>query len=38
MDKFIDRFEAGVILAKYLQDFANKPNVIILALPGAEYL
>ena len=33
MDKFIDRFEAGVILAKYLKDFANKPNVIILALP-----
>lgn len=33
MDKFIDRFEAGAILAKYLKDFANKPNVIILALP-----
>ncbi|MFT4060330.1 MAG: phosphoribosyltransferase [Legionella sp.] len=33
MDKFIDRYEAGVILAKYLKDYANKPNVIILALP-----
>ena len=33
MDKFINRFEAGVILAKYLKDFANKPDVIILALP-----
>lgn len=33
MDKFIDRYEAGVVLAKYLKDYANKPNVIILALP-----
>lgn len=33
MDKFIDRYEAGVILAKYLKDYANNPNVIILALP-----
>lgn len=33
MDKFIDRYEAGVILANYLKDYANKPNVIILALP-----
>lgn len=33
MDKFIDRSQAGVILAKYLKDFANKLNVIILALP-----
>ena len=33
MDKFFDRQEAGIILAKYLHDFANNPNVIILALP-----
>lgn len=33
MDKFNDRSEAGVILAKSLKDYANKPNVIILALP-----
>jgi predicted phosphoribosyltransferase len=33
MDTFIDRYEAGVILAKYLKDYANKPDVIILALP-----
>lgn len=33
MDKFIDRYEAGVILAKYLKDYAHNPNVIILALP-----
>jgi putative phosphoribosyl transferase len=33
MEKFIDRLEAGVILAKHLQEFANNPNVIILALP-----
>ncbi|HRD70475.1 MAG TPA: phosphoribosyltransferase [Legionella sp.] len=33
MDKFIDRHEAGVILAKYLKGYKNKPNVIILALP-----
>jgi putative phosphoribosyl transferase len=33
MKKFIDRLEAGVILAKHLHEFANNPNVIILALP-----
>lgn len=33
MEKFINRVEAGVVLAKYLKEFANKPNVIILALP-----
>lgn len=33
MDKFSDRYEAGIILAKYLKDYANNPNVIILALP-----
>lgn len=33
MDKFFDRCEAGVILAKNLKEYANNPNVIILALP-----
>lgn len=33
MDKFFDRSEAGVSLAKYLKVYANNPNVIILALP-----
>lgn len=33
MDKFIDRYDAGAVLARYLRQYANKPNVIILALP-----
>lgn len=33
MDKYRDRQEAGVILAKHLKDYANLPNVLILALP-----
>ena len=33
MDKFFDRYEAGIVLAKYLKEYANNPNVIILALP-----
>lgn len=33
MDKFIDRQEAGTILADALKDYANQPNIIILALP-----
>ncbi|KTD54704.1 phosphoribosyltransferase [Legionella quateirensis] len=33
MDKYADRSEAGIILAKYLKSYANQPNVIILALP-----
>ncbi|MBA2650410.1 MAG: phosphoribosyltransferase [Legionella sp.] len=33
MDKLFDRVEAGAILAKLLKKFANKTNVIILALP-----
>lgn len=33
MDKFIDRYEAGIILANELKEFAGKPNVIALALP-----
>ncbi|MGQ3891257.1 phosphoribosyltransferase [Legionella sp. CNM-4043-24] len=33
MDKFIDRFDAGIFLAENLKEYANKPNVIILALP-----
>ena len=33
MDQFIDRQEAGTILAKLLKDFAHQSNVIVLALP-----
>ncbi|MBA2657240.1 MAG: phosphoribosyltransferase [Tatlockia sp.] len=33
MDKFRDRWEAGIVLAKSLKDYANLANVIILALP-----
>ena len=33
MDKFIDRQEAGIILTKYLKNYAHQSNVIILALP-----
>lgn len=33
MDKFIDRQAAGIILARLLKQYANKPNVVILALP-----
>ena len=33
MDKFSDRYEAGTVLAQYLKEYANNPNVIILALP-----
>ncbi|MGC1182348.1 phosphoribosyltransferase [Legionella sp.] len=33
MDKFIDRKEAGIILAEYLKDYINLPNIIVLALP-----
>jgi putative phosphoribosyl transferase len=33
MDKFIDRREAGIILAEYLKDYSGLPNIIILALP-----
>lgn len=33
MDKFIDRQEAGRVLAKHLKDYANLKNVIVLALP-----
>lgn len=28
MDKFTDRQEAGVILAEYLKEYANKSNAI----------
>ena len=31
--KYLDRYEAGIILAKYLKEYANQSNVIILALP-----
>jgi predicted phosphoribosyltransferase len=33
MEKFSDRKEAGIILARYLKDYANQTNVIALALP-----
>lgn len=33
MDKFIDRKDAGIILSKYLQEFAHEKNTIVLALP-----
>lgn len=33
MDKFIDRQEAGIVLAEYLNDYVNLSNVIVLALP-----
>lgn len=33
MDKFINRREAGIILAEHLKEFAHNPNVVILALP-----
>jgi predicted phosphoribosyltransferase len=33
MERYIDRYEAGTILAEYLKDYANQTNVIVLALP-----
>lgn len=33
MDKFRDRYEAGKVIATQLKDYANKPDVIVLALP-----
>jgi len=33
MDKFRDRQDAGIILARYLNNYANQSNVIVLALP-----
>lgn len=33
MDKFSDRRCAGIILARYLYNYANQSNVIVLALP-----
>lgn len=33
MDKFIDRQDAGTTLANALKQFANQPNVMVLALP-----
>ncbi len=33
MDKFIDRKDAGVLLAKYLKNYACKSNAIVLGLP-----
>ncbi len=30
---FIDRREAGIILTEYLKGYANRPNLIVLALP-----
>lgn len=33
MDKYLDRYDAGHVLAKYLGEYTNKSNVIALALP-----
>jgi len=33
MEKFIDRCEAGMVLAKLLKEYANQAHVIVLALP-----
>lgn len=33
MKQFVDRYEAGKILAHELKEYANKSNVIVLALP-----
>ena len=33
MEKFIDRYQAGIVLAKYLKNFVHQKNNIILALP-----
>jgi putative phosphoribosyl transferase len=33
MEKFIDRHNAGIVLAKHLKDYENQLNVIVLALP-----
>lgn len=33
MEKFIDRYEAGTILAEQLKEYAHIANVIVLALP-----
>lgn len=33
MEKYLDRYEAGKILAEYLTAYAHQQNVIVLALP-----
>lgn len=33
MDKYIDRFDAGKVLTRYLKKYTKQDNVIILALP-----
>lgn len=33
MDKYIDRQQAGIILARYLKEYTNHKNTIVLALP-----
>lgn len=33
MDKFVDRQDAGIVLAKHLKEYANQSNAIVLALP-----
>lgn len=33
MEKFTDRREAGITLAEHLKNYANNPDVIVLALP-----
>lgn len=33
MEKYKDRQQAGIVLAKYLKEYANQSNVLVLALP-----
>ena len=33
MEKYIDRYDAGIILAQHLKEYANQSNVITLGLP-----
>lgn len=33
MKKFVDRQEAGKVLAKHLQEYAHRPDALVLALP-----
>ncbi len=33
MDKYIDRHDAGIVLANHLKEYAHQSNVIVLALP-----
>lgn len=33
MEKYLNRYEAGIVLAEHLKDYANQANIIVLALP-----